>query len=1025
MNSLRRWLYRPKRADSSLLAQFYFADEELNSIAAELDSFEARKDPERCTTLVNQLRACQARVLSIVFQMMEETVKDLRAPRDFRVKFPDDIIQENLAGQLWFGAECLAAGSSIMNREIESAAMRPLARALTKNLDRLRGVLREQCLRSVNDYTRLIKESLVIFDKLFAEFELSYVSAMVPVKTAHEYDMVQEITVLFSETVQRALCIGLLTQDTIDEYDPALMFTIPRLAIVSGVLMFKDGPLNPDGEPWQISEMFRPFQTLLIKIRDLLSILTPEELHTLESALCSQAEPSFLASLEKEKASDKKWGRVSERKPSEGDSASIGSSEISSLEVAERLLAQNFQAPHTAKTGAMDSTRIESSIASLSSRLSSDGSETSSFSSSVSDEESGEEATQHNDKVSGQTNEGKTAEAKSCFCAEEDRGRVYLENCDACTRSRASHSKTSNIPTSTSSQTSEELSNTAGSVVCSVPICALPACTSRNCPNNEAEPEASSVTHLCGLPDSKVCDSSYKAQEDTEEPTTCNLVKCDSMDSGLHSDLLSPSDSRNTISSTDFNLHSDVPLPSSPTHSHLRLDPPISPTDSHHSHPDTSPHSSIHPNSSRFNFDASSSALNQHSTVSGSNCAPSIDETQANQTTEPDCCSSSASGFENSNNDSRNCEMSDPHKSESSDKEFKLNCDCNCDRDSVNSDKSTEENSVHSQNSSSSKVTNSDPVSNSINCPQQNKLQSTKSSKSNRRLADCPLENQVATCSSSSQTDNKATTDINGNKNKRSDNCNTENVQVTVGQSTNRSNHPSSFVQGGMRRIKSKRQTGRGLSKASMRQRKNLGRSTKTTSDDCPSSETSSYTSDSGDREEIALAVEAAETASRSKVRSQFRSSNDMIHRLFVCISGVADQLQTNYAGDLRNILRAVFDMNCSYRPDISEENKDVDSTALGAAYRAIRANRRNRNGLPQEPPEWLPDEQTSECMSCQVPFTFVRRRHHCRNCGKIYCGRCSNNFVPLPHFGEDRHVRVCNRCFMFQVTHFTQRSPT
>jgi hypothetical protein len=28
-----------------------------------------------------------------------------RAPRDFRVKFPDDILHENLAGQLWFGAE--------------------------------------------------------------------------------------------------------------------------------------------------------------------------------------------------------------------------------------------------------------------------------------------------------------------------------------------------------------------------------------------------------------------------------------------------------------------------------------------------------------------------------------------------------------------------------------------------------------------------------------------------------------------------------------------------------------------------------------------------------------------------------------------------------------------------------------------------------------------------------------------------------------------------------------------------------
>jgi hypothetical protein len=42
---------------------------------------------------------------------------------------------DNLAGQLWFGAECLAAGSSIMNKETESEQMRPLAKAVTKSLE--------------------------------------------------------------------------------------------------------------------------------------------------------------------------------------------------------------------------------------------------------------------------------------------------------------------------------------------------------------------------------------------------------------------------------------------------------------------------------------------------------------------------------------------------------------------------------------------------------------------------------------------------------------------------------------------------------------------------------------------------------------------------------------------------------------------------------------------------------------------------------------------------------------------------
>ena len=79
---------------------------------------------------------------------MDELLKEDRAPRAFRAKFPEEVLQESLAGQLWFGAECLAAGSSIMNREIESAEIRPLAKAVTKSLDTVRNLLCEQCLRN-------------------------------------------------------------------------------------------------------------------------------------------------------------------------------------------------------------------------------------------------------------------------------------------------------------------------------------------------------------------------------------------------------------------------------------------------------------------------------------------------------------------------------------------------------------------------------------------------------------------------------------------------------------------------------------------------------------------------------------------------------------------------------------------------------------------------------------------------------------------------------------------------------------
>lgn len=46
--------------------------------------------------------------------------------------------------------------------------------------------------------------------------------------------------------------------------------------------------------------------------------------------------------------------------------------------------------------------------------------------------------------------------------------------------------------------------------------------------------------------------------------------------------------------------------------------------------------------------------------------------------------------------------------------------------------------------------------------------------------------------------------------------------------------------------------------------------------------------------------------------------------------------------------------------------------------------NEGNATGNVEAPPPWVPDEAAPTCMACQAPFTVVRRRHHCRNCGKV-----------------------------------------
>ncbi|XP_044260993.1 lateral signaling target protein 2 homolog [Tribolium madens] len=705
MESLRKWFYRPKRDDKSLLAQFFFADEALNIIANELDSFDGRKDPGRCTTLVNQLRQSQDKVLTITNAIMDVLIGDERANRDFRVKFPEDVLQENLAGQLWFGAECLAAGSSIMNKEAESTAMRPLAKAVTKSLETVRNLLRDTCLRNNTPngpikldsnelVTEMLLESLKIFDKLFAEFELAYVSAMVPVKSMQEYELQELIGVLFSETLQRALKMRLLTQEMVDDCDPALMFTIPRLAIVSGLLIFPSGPLCVDKPIEEMSNMFRPFRTLLHKIRELLWTLNKRELYMLEKLLCDNEQISDVKSF-------------------------------SDSDFHYDFIDQFYSDLHREEPGFIETTPKSPPL--------------------------------------------------------KEKPIVYPKV------------ETPDTP------------STSGYLI----------------PN--------SIAH-----DIVVASIADSAPQPGDSPPDHDSLEVISVAAATLSSILieSPSDSGVCTENTSLDR------------------------------------------------------------------SPSLD------------CQCGGSGCK--------CRKSSPRK-KGKKKEF---------------------------------------------------------TPGTSKLPTLPRKRQ-------------------------------EDDTSSVG-----------------------------------------------------SSDTSSF--NSNDDEEIALAMQAAQIA---EVRSKYRSSEDLIHRLFVCIAGVADQLQTNFASDLRNILKSVFLMNTSdasvdttsmeasleYRPsenDVIENNEfsvdpnilaqealfdtnvyfHLDPEAEEGEYTNHPRQERSvpslgesqANGSSERPPIWIPDVEAPKCMSCGMNFTVVKRRHHCRNCGKVFCARCSSNSVPLPKFGHHKPVRVCNKCFIYNLTPFT-----
>lgn len=59
--------------------------------------------------------------------------------------------------------------------------------------------------------------------------------------------------------------------------------------------------------------------------------------------------------------------------------------------------------------------------------------------------------------------------------------------------------------------------------------------------------------------------------------------------------------------------------------------------------------------------------------------------------------------------------------------------------------------------------------------------------------------------------------------------------------------------------------------------------------------------------------------------------------------------------------------------------------------------------------PEWA---DGGVCHRCRVSFSLTNRKHHCRNCGQVFCGKCTTKTSTIPKYGIEKEVRVCDSCY-------------
>ena len=57
----------------------------------------------------------------------------------------------------------------------------------------------------------------------------------------------------------------------------------------------------------------------------------------------------------------------------------------------------------------------------------------------------------------------------------------------------------------------------------------------------------------------------------------------------------------------------------------------------------------------------------------------------------------------------------------------------------------------------------------------------------------------------------------------------------------------------------------------------------------------------------------------------------------------------------------------------------------------------------------WVDDSNVSKCYSCNNPFSFITRKHHCRCCGRIFCYYCCSHWIDIPNEITENELPIQN----------------
>ncbi|CAJ0936217.1 unnamed protein product, partial [Mesorhabditis belari] len=121
-------------------------------------------------------------------------------------------------------------------------------------------------------------------------------------------------------------------------------------------------------------------------------------------------------------------------------------------------------------------------------------------------------------------------------------------------------------------------------------------------------------------------------------------------------------------------------------------------------------------------------------------------------------------------------------------------------------------------------------------------------------------------------------------------------------------------------------------------------------------------------------------------------------------------------------VQRAALTMHTAFsRPDnlrpapitVIIPSKDHRSLLVGDGVGRVWQWQIGEEGTGNRADHWVQDVARQRCTHCHHKFSIADRKHHCRNCGQIFCAKCSRFESHITHMKISRPVRVCQNCYL------------